>query len=38
MATIPPDDANHDWKQYQRWLEEGGVPDPALPGPPVEKG
>jgi len=28
-AFIPFDPANVDFQQYQKWLEEGGVPTPA---------
>jgi len=27
-ATIPNDAGNRDWQEYQRWLADGGVPDP----------
>jgi len=30
-AGIPPDPANSDWQAYQRWLADGGVPDPYVP-------
>ena len=30
-ATIPADEANRDWIEYQAWLEAGGVPDPYVP-------
>lgn len=33
-ATIPNDDKNHDWIDYQAWLALGNVPDPADPPPP----
>jgi len=28
-AWIPPDPGNADYRDYQTWVEEGGVPDPA---------
>lgn len=28
-ASIPPDPANHDWRDYQAWLALGHTPDPA---------
>lgn len=30
---IPPDPENADYQRYQRWLDEGGVPDEAVPPP-----
>jgi hypothetical protein len=36
-ATIPPDPDNRDYAEYQQWLADGGVPDPApvfAPPPP----
>lgn len=30
-ATIPNDPANRDWIEYQKWLDDGGVPDPYVP-------
>ena len=30
-AIIPDDPANRDWQQYQQFLADGGVPDPAPP-------
>jgi hypothetical protein len=34
-AYIPPDPANRDYAEYQKWLEGGGVPDPYVaPEPP----
>jgi hypothetical protein len=29
QAYIPDDPANRDWAEYQQWLADGGVPDPA---------
>jgi hypothetical protein len=34
MTHIPNDDANRDWQDYQRWLDDGGVPDPYVPPDP----
>jgi hypothetical protein len=34
-ACIPNDPANRDWKEYQKWLADGGVPDPYIPPPKV---
>ena len=37
-ACIPNDAANRDWVEYQKWLEDGGVPDPyvePVPLPPT---
>ena len=28
LASVPNDDQNTDWQQYQVWLSEGGVPLP----------
>jgi len=33
-ATIPNDDGNRDWVEYQDWLSGGGVPDPYVEPPP----
>jgi hypothetical protein len=33
QANIPNDPANRDWVEYQKWLADGGVPDPAPPPP-----
>jgi hypothetical protein len=30
-ACIPNDPANRDYAEYQKWLEDGGVPDPYVP-------
>jgi hypothetical protein len=30
QAFIPNDPANRDWVEYQKWLEDGGVPDPYV--------
>ncbi|MEY9179735.1 hypothetical protein [Bradyrhizobium sp. USDA 313] len=30
-ANIPNDPANRDWQEYERWLADGGVPDPYVP-------
>ena len=30
-ATIPPDPANADWREYQAWIAAGGVPTPVPP-------
>lgn len=29
-ASIPNDDANRDWKEYQEWLAQGNTPDPEF--------
>jgi hypothetical protein len=34
-ATIPNDPANRDWQKYQKWLADGGVPDPYVKPPKV---
>jgi hypothetical protein len=34
-AQIPDNNANRDWRKYQDWLRDGGVPDPADPPPEV---
>jgi len=34
-ATIPNDDANRDWVEYQDWLSGGGVPDPYVEPEPA---
>jgi hypothetical protein len=36
-ACIPNDPANCDWVEYEKWLDEGGVPDPYVPPEPVEQ-
>ena len=36
-ATIPPDPANSDWQEYQKWLAEGNVPLAADAVPPSTK-
>jgi hypothetical protein len=33
-ATIPDDPNNADWQEYQKWLADGGVPNP--PPPPFD--
>ena len=33
-ATIPNDPANRDRAEYDKWLEDGGVPDPYVEPPP----
>lgn len=35
-ACIPNDPANRDWQEYQKWLADGGVPDPYVEPPPPE--
>jgi hypothetical protein len=34
-ACIPNDPANRDWVEYQKWLADGGAPDPYVPPEPV---
>ena len=34
-ACIPADPANRDYAEYLQWVEDGGVPDPYVPPPPV---
>jgi hypothetical protein len=34
-AHIPPDPHNSDRMEYELWLSEGGVPNPAAPTPPI---
>jgi len=33
-ATIPNDPANRDRAEYDKWLADGGVPDPYVPPTP----
>jgi hypothetical protein len=33
-ASIPNDPANRDRAEYEKWLANGGVPDPYVPPPP----
>lgn len=33
-AQIPPDLGNRDYQEYQKWLDEGNIPDAADPLPP----
>jgi hypothetical protein len=33
-AHIPNDPGNRDWVEYQKWLDDGGVPDPYVAPPP----
>jgi hypothetical protein len=33
-AFIPNDPGNADWIMYQKWLEDGGKPDPYVPPEP----
>lgn len=37
-ANIPNDPANRDWVEYQKWLAEGGVPDPYVPPLEIDPG
>ena len=35
--VIPPSDGNRDWREYQQWLADGGIPDPIpIPPPPTD--
>ena len=34
-ACIPNDPANRDRAEYDKWLADGGVPDPYVPPPEV---
>lgn len=34
-ASIPNDPANRDRVEYDKWLADGGVPDPYVPPEPV---
>ena len=36
MAHIPNDPANYDRVAYEKWLADGGVPDPYVPPPEPE--
>jgi hypothetical protein len=36
QAFIPNDPANRDRAEYDKWLADGGVPDPYVP-PPTKK-
>jgi hypothetical protein len=36
QAHIPPDPANRDYAEYQKWLEDGNTPDPYVPPPEPE--
>lgn len=29
ISCVPNDSANRDWQEYQNWLSEGNIPDPA---------
>lgn len=33
---IPDDSANHDRQEYEKWVADGGVPDPYVPPPEPE--
>jgi hypothetical protein len=35
QACIPNDPANRDWQDYQKWVADGGVPDPYVKPPKV---
>lgn len=35
QAHIPPDPANRDRAEYDKWLAQGHVPDPYVPPPDV---
>ena len=37
-AQIPDNNANRDWREYQRWLAAGNTPDPADPVTPFVDG
>jgi hypothetical protein len=32
-AHVPNAEGNRDWVAYQKWLADGGVPDPYVPPP-----
>lgn len=35
-AFIPDDPGNNDWREYQKWLKDGGVPDPQFTAEELE--
>ena len=32
-AWIPADPKNRDWREYQKWLSAGNIPEPDSPSP-----
>jgi hypothetical protein len=34
VLDIPNDERNRHWREFQRWLADGNIPDPLDPDPP----